>query len=124
MSEHVFTFRANLSGFERQIEQELKPAIAKAILAAVGEFVETLKPELVEVESPARPEKTRPWWVTETPWFERHGKLTPEQAADLEEGTYGKGLHLEEWQIQAVKRLYGDKAMTMPVKFIGGKFVR
>ncbi|MBJ6131533.1 hypothetical protein JAU75_01630 [Ochrobactrum sp. Q0168] len=34
-------------------------------------------------------EKPQPWWVTETPWFERHGKLTPEEAADLEAGTYG-----------------------------------
>ncbi len=32
-----------------------------------------------------------PWWKTETPWFERHGKLTPEEAADLEAGTYGFG---------------------------------
>lgn len=31
-----------------------------------------------------------PWWKTETPWFERHGKLAAEEAADLEAGTYGK----------------------------------
>jgi hypothetical protein len=36
-------------------------------------------------------EKRLPWWMTETPWFERHGKLTPAQAADLEAGTYGTG---------------------------------
>ncbi|WP_457586091.1 hypothetical protein [Ensifer canadensis] len=29
------------------------------------------------------------WWMIETPWFERHGKLTPEEAADLEASTYG-----------------------------------
>jgi len=45
-------------------------------------------------------------------------------AADAEEATYGKGLYLEEWQISAIKRIYGDDAMTVPVKFIGGKFVR
>jgi hypothetical protein len=34
-------------------------------------------------------EKARPRWATETPWFERHGKLTAEQAADMEVGFYG-----------------------------------
>ncbi|RVK26594.1 hypothetical protein QC756_03785 [Sinorhizobium meliloti] len=34
-------------------------------------------------------EKPEPWWKIETPWFERHGKLTPEEAADLEASTYG-----------------------------------
>jgi hypothetical protein len=33
----------------------------------------------------------QPWWVSETPWFDRLGKLTPEEAADLEVSTYGKG---------------------------------
>ncbi|MBD9493202.1 hypothetical protein [Ensifer sp. ENS01] len=47
-----------------------------------------------------------------------------DEAADLEEGTYGKGLHLEDWQIAAVKRIYGDEAMTIPVKFVAGRFVR
>ncbi|ASP68296.1 hypothetical protein [Sinorhizobium meliloti] len=50
--------------------------------------------------------------------------LSDEEAADLEASTYGKGLHLEEWQISAIKRIYGDDAMTVPVKFIRGKFVR
>jgi hypothetical protein len=35
-------------------------------------------------------EKPEPWWKIETPWFERHGKLTPEEAADLEASTYGR----------------------------------
>lgn len=69
-------------------------------------------------------EKPLPWWMTETPWFEAHGKLTPEEADDLEVGTYGKGLCLEEWQINAVKRIYGNDAMTVPVKFIAGRFVK
>lgn len=54
------------------------------------------------------------------------GRITAiaDEAADLEESTYGKGLHLEEWQVNAIKRIYGDDAMTVPVKFIAGKFVR
>ncbi|MBM3089248.1 hypothetical protein GFB56_00240 [Ensifer sp. T173] len=47
-----------------------------------------------------------------------------DEAADLEQSTYGKGLRLEEWQITAIKRIYGDDAMTVPVKFVAGKFVR
>lgn len=65
-----------------------------------------------------------PSWMTETPWFERHGKLTPKEAVDLEASTYGKGLHLEEWQMNVIKRFYGDEAMVTPVKFIAGKFHR
>lgn len=69
-------------------------------------------------------EKPLPWWITETPWFERHGKLTPKEAADLEASTYGKGLNLEDWQINVIKRIYGDDAVTVPVTFIAGKHVR
>lgn len=76
------------------------------------------------LEGMKQPTQEKPERQRETPWFERHGKLSPEEAADLEEGTYGKGLHLEEWQINAIKRLYGNEAMTIPVKFIGGKFCR
>ena len=34
--------------------------------------------------------KAESWWKFETPWFERHERLTPEEAADLEASTYGK----------------------------------
>lgn len=81
---------------------------------AVSGFLTSLK----------QPEQKQPTWVTATPWFERYGKLTPEEAADLEASTYGNGLHLEDWQMSAVKRIYGPDAMTVPVKFFAGKFVR
>lgn len=99
--------------------------MSKNITLQVSGTAEAVSDFLAGLKQPDAPtEKPRPWWVTETPWFERHGKLTAEEAADLEEGTYGKGLHLEDWQISAIKRIYGDDAMTVPVKFIGGKFVR
>lgn len=85
---------------------------------AVLDFLAGLK----RLHTPA--EQPQPWWKTETPWFERYGKLTAEEAADLEESTYGKGLHLEEWQVNAITRIYGDDAVTVPVKFVAGKFVR
>lgn len=38
-----------------------------------------------------QPQEQKPelWWKTEIPWFERHGKLAAEEAADLEAGVYG-----------------------------------
>jgi hypothetical protein len=39
---------------------------------------------------PSKQAKPEPWWKIETPWFERNGKLSPEEAADMEVGFYGK----------------------------------
>ncbi|MGM4980938.1 hypothetical protein [Rhizobium sp. 11_C7_N12_5] len=54
-------------------------------ISGTPEAIARLFVELTRLEP-----KAEPWWKFETPWFERHGKLTPDEAADLEASTYSK----------------------------------
>lgn len=70
----IVILEARTADFEHALERRLKPALRKAITDVFDEFADQLDEFVAVREFPA-------------PWF---GKLSPEEAADMEVGFYGK----------------------------------